>query len=105
MRTLSPTSLTETPVPTEPYDPYYEEYQQYLSTQDPAPFDGFAAASTFLAGGLIIYLVLTAGAIALGLWVWYTVTWRAVRRGLYEYHNHGYTPKGRKTTYPPQGWR
>jgi len=43
-----------------------------------------------LGGGvvaLIIWLLITAGAIALSIWITYTVIWRAVRRGLYEYHN------------------
>lgn len=36
---------------------------------------------------LAVYLVLTAGAIALGIWITYSIIWHAVRRGLYEFYN------------------
>jgi hypothetical protein len=44
----------------------------------------------FVAGGiafLVVYLLVTAGAIVLGIWITYTIIWKAVRRGLYEYYN------------------
>lgn len=37
----------------------------------------------------LVYLALMAGAIALGVWITYTIIWRAVRRGLREYHYPG----------------
>jgi len=43
-----------------------------------------------LGGGvvaLLIWLLLTAGAVAFSIWVMYTIIWRAVRRGLREYHH------------------
>ncbi|TXK17647.1 hypothetical protein [Homoserinibacter sp. GY 40078] len=36
---------------------------------------------------LVIYLVVCAGVVILGIWLTYTIIWRAVRRGLYEYHH------------------
>jgi hypothetical protein len=35
---------------------------------------------------LLLYLVLMASVVAFGLWLTYTIIWRAVRRGLREYH-------------------
>jgi len=46
----------------------------------------FAAAGII---GLVISLLLSAGAIALGIWITYTIIWRAVRRGLREFHRPG----------------
>lgn len=90
------------PAPT-PYDPYYEEFLR--QTTDQSPLDPLGGLAALMVGGLIIYLILTAGAVVLGLWIWYTVTWRAVRRGLHEYHHNGYTPKRRKApNHVPPGW-
>lgn len=36
--------------------------------------------------GLIVVFLLYAGVIAVGFWVLYQVIWRAVRRGLREFH-------------------
>ena len=38
---------------------------------------------------LLVYLVVSAGVVVLGFWITYTVIWRAVRRGLREFHHPG----------------
>lgn len=45
--------------------------------------------SALAAGGLIgllLSLLLSAGAIAFSIWITYTIIWRAVRRGMREFH-------------------
>ncbi|GEM_PF-3275064 len=51
---------------------------------DPTPIIGSIFGLGFIA--LILYLLVTAGMIALGIWITYTVIWRAVRRGMREFH-------------------
>lgn len=53
----------------------------------------FGPLAAFGILGVILWLVFTAGAIALGIWITYTVVWRAVRRGLREFY--GTTPNQR----------
>lgn len=81
---------------------------------DQAPGDLLEPVSQLfglLAIGGIVYLALVAGAIAFGIWVFYTMTWRAQRRALHEFHHGGCIPKFHKTqsqsraTYPPAGWK
>jgi hypothetical protein len=53
--------------------------------------------NSLLAGGgilfLVIYLVVTVVIFLIGLWISYSVIWRAVRRGLKEFHkDHPETP-------------
>lgn len=89
-----------------PYDPYYE---QFITEQTNAnPLDPLAGLAGIMAGGLIIYLIFTAAIIALGIWIWYTVTWRAIRRGLHEFHHNQCPPKLHKTrrsrSWTPNGW-
>ena len=43
---------------------------------------------------VVWYLLLTIGLAALGLWITYTVIWRAVRRALREFHYPGIKMKG-----------
>lgn len=80
-------------------------------TTDPAPLEPLGAVAGILAGGLVIYFAISAGIIALGIWAWYTVTWRAIRRGLHEFHHNPCPPKLHKVSqatgamYPPSSWR
>lgn len=56
----------------------------HLSTPpDLAAFAGFGLLA------LLVYLLFLVGAAALGMWIFYTVMWRAVRRGLREFHRPG----------------
>jgi hypothetical protein len=48
-----------------------------------APFAAAAGAGIFL---FLLWLALSAAVIAFGLWLTYTVIWRAVRRGMREFH-------------------
>lgn len=50
-------------------------------------FSGLAAGGLLL---ILLSVVLYAGVFALSIWITYTIIWRAVRRGLREFH------------YPPQ---
>ena len=54
-------------------------------TNDPSLFAGLGVAAIFV--GFVLYAAL----IALMFWITYTVIWRAVRRGLRDFH------------YPQQG--
>jgi hypothetical protein len=50
----------------------------------------YASIAGFGFIALIVYLVLTVGIVALSIWITYSIIWRAVRRGLREYHQpHG----------------
>lgn len=49
-------------------------------TSDLSGFFGFGIVAVFIA------VVLYAGLIALFFWITYTIIWRAVRRGLREFH-------------------
>lgn len=56
-------------------------------TSDPGgEFAAFAGLGIVF---LLIYLAVSAALIALGIWITYTVIWRAVRRGLREFHYPG----------------
>jgi membrane protein implicated in regulation of membrane protease activity len=49
----------------------------------------FSSSSAFAAGGvlfLVLYLVGSLIVFLIGIWISYSVIWRAVRRGLKEYH-------------------
>lgn len=54
---------------------------------DPTPLIGGSIIAIVLLG--LLYLVLAAALMAFGLWLTYTVIWRAVRRGMREYHGLG----------------
>ena len=61
---------------------------------DPNYPDGLYA---LLGGGIIAFvisLLFSAGAIALSIWITYTIIWRAVRRGLREFYHPRGTPTG-----------
>lgn len=75
----------------EPLDPYPGEILPPIN--DPNPLEPVGAMLALAAGGALIYFILMAGMIALGIWIWYSVTWRAVRRGLHEFHHSGCSPK------------
>lgn len=88
-----------------PLDP-----SQMQLTSDPSFPNGYDAFFGLAMGGFVaLYILLIVSTIALTLWIWYSVTWRAVRRGLYEYHHNGYNPKaGRRknvSDYPSSNWR
>ena len=57
--------------------------------------------------GIVLYLVLLAGITALSIWIFYTIIWRAVRRGLREFHNPA-VKSGRQNTQQfsgdPRAW-
>jgi len=55
-------------------------------------FSGLAAAGLI---GFIVALLLGIAWAIFCLWVIYTIIWRAVRRGLYEYHNPRHTRASR----------
>ena len=46
----------------------------------------FGPLAAFGVIGFILWLVFTAGIIALTLWISYTIIWRAVRRGMREFY-------------------
>lgn len=64
------------------------------------PYASLAAGG--IAAVVIIFAVAGIG-VTLSLWLLYTVIWRAVRRGLKEYHS----PAARQSSvpsYPPRNW-
>lgn len=71
-------------------------------------FGGLAAAA--VGGGIVFFVVLLAiivGVVALEIWVVYTIIWRAVRRGMREYHHGSTPPNGQsksRALYPPSNW-
>lgn len=59
-----------------------------VTAMDSAPNPPGVDVSTLLSVGivaLVIYLVVTAGLIALAIWIQYAIIWHAVRRGIREY--------------------
>ncbi len=56
---------------------------------DPNFPDNFAALAGLGIVFVIIYLVVTALLIVLAIWIQYTIVWRAVRRGMREFHYGG----------------
>lgn len=48
------------------------------------PDFGLLAAGGLI--GLLLSVLFSAGTIALSIWIIYTIIWRAVRRGLREFH-------------------
>ncbi|BDZ47295.1 cation:proton antiporter [Naasia aerilata] len=60
------------------------------SAQNPSGIDLSAILSVGIVA-LVIYLVVTAGLIALAIWIQYAIIWHAVRRGIREYF--GPTPR------------
>lgn len=59
-----------------------------------------AAGGSALIVGLIIYAVVTIAVMLFGIWLTYTIIWRAVRRGLREFHGHAGNTN--PALYPPQ---
>jgi hypothetical protein len=47
------------------------------------PLDAFAAGGVVF---LIVYIVVTVAIFLIGIWISYSVIWRAVRRGMREFH-------------------
>ena len=53
---------------------------------DSSDFAGIAGLGLI---ALVIYVAVTAGIVALSIWITYTIIWRAVRRGLREFYQPG----------------
>ena len=54
-----------------------------MDPNDPNLFGAFAGFGII---AVVLYLLFMAGVIALSVWLTYTIIWRAVRRGLREFH-------------------
>lgn len=65
---------------------------------DPNFPDNFAAFAGLGIIFVIVYLVVTALLILLAIWIQYSIVWRAVRRGMREFHYGG---KDAPQTLPP----
>jgi hypothetical protein len=56
-----------------------------MNTDPSNPLSTFASAGVVF---LIVYLVVTALLIAIGIWISYSVIWRSVRRGMREFYKN-----------------
>lgn len=68
-----------------------------MDPNSPFPFD-FGAMAGLGIVVFLIWLVVTALIVLLAIWIQYTITWRAVRRGMREFH---YGSKNAPQTPPP----
>src|SRR3978361_2052197 len=57
---------------------------------------GFAGASMVV---VLLLLLISAAGVALGVWIMYTIIWRAVRRGMREFHG---VPTKPASSHPTQ---
>ncbi len=59
-----------------------------MDPNPPVPFD-FGLLAGFGIVFFLIWLVVTALIVLLAIWIQYTIVWRAVRRGMREFHYGG----------------
>lgn len=78
---------------------YY--YSEDMDPNNPFPFDYGAMAGLGIVF-FLIWLVSTVLIVILAIWIHYTIMWRAVRRGMREFHYGGKVIPQQQVTQPVQ---